>query len=138
MISLGTSSRLDSANIMFITFKHIPKYVVSRYRRKNIIKDLAIQRAKILYSLAVTEVRGGNYERARRYVDIALRIIEKANVRKPLFLRRGACKHCHIPLIPGLTCRVRIRSNRKYIIVTKTCLLCGWVRRIPCIRKVRK
>lgn len=112
--------------------------MISKYRRKSAIKDLAIQRTRILYNLAVSEVRKKAYDRARRYISIALRLIEKANIRKPLFMRRNICKHCCIPLIPGLTCRVRIRSNRKYIMVTKTCLLCGWVRRIPCERKVGK
>jgi len=111
--------------------------VVGKYRKKS-IKDLAIQRAKILYGLAIDEAKKGGHDRARRYVNLALRLIEKANARKPMFLRRGICKNCHVPLIPGLTCRVRLRGNRKYIIVTKTCLLCGWVRRIPCKRKAEK
>ncbi len=111
--------------------------MVGKYRKKS-IKDLAIQRARILYSLAISEAGRGGYDRARRYIDIALRLIEKANARKPIFLRRGICKNCHIPLIPGLTCRVRLRGDRKHIIVTKTCLLCGWVRRIPCRRKAKK
>ncbi len=111
--------------------------MVGKYRKKN-IKDLALQRARILYGLAVTEVRRGMYGRARRYISLALRLIEKANARKPIFLRRGTCKNCYVPLIPGLTCRIRLRGNKKYIIVTKTCLLCGWVRRIPCKRKAEK
>ena len=111
--------------------------MVGKYSKKN-IRDLAVQRARILYDLAVTEARKGSYERARRYITLALRLIEKANARKPVFLRRGTCKNCHAPLIPGLTCRVRLRGNRKHIIVTKTCLLCGWVRRIPCKRKTEK
>ncbi len=102
---------------------------------RKVIRDLAIQRTRILYGLAVKAAKEGNYERARRYIDIALRIIQKANVKKPIYLRRGICKNCHVPLIPGLTVRIRIRGNRKYVIITKKCLLCGWVSRLPCPRK---
>lgn len=102
---------------------------------RRIIKDLALQRVRKLYTLAVSEVRLGNYDRARRYVEIALNLISKANVRKPMYLRRGICKNCYVPLIPGLTATVRLRGNRKYIIVVRKCLLCGWVSRVPCPRK---
>ena len=102
---------------------------------RRIIKDLALQRVRRLYTLAVNEVRLGNYDRARRYVEIALNLISKANVRKPMYLRRGICKNCYVPLVPGLTATVRLRGNRKYIIVVRKCLLCGWVSRIPCPRK---
>jgi len=102
---------------------------------RRIIKDLALQRVRKLYTLAVNEVRLGNYDRARRYVEIALNLISKANVRKPMYLRRGICKNCYVPLIPGLTATVRLRGNRKYIMVVRKCLLCGWVSRVPCPRK---
>ncbi len=102
---------------------------------RRIIKDLALQRVRKLYTLAVNEVRLGNYDRARRYVEIALNLISKANVRKPTYLRRGICKNCYVPLIPGLTATVRLRGNRKYIMVVRKCLLCGWVSRVPCPRK---
>jgi ribonuclease P protein subunit RPR2 len=99
---------------------------------KKAIKDLAQQRAKILYRLSLSEAREGNISRARHYIEIALTLIRKANANKPMYLRRGICKNCLAPLIPGVTARIRIRHNRKYVIITKTCLLCGWVRRIPC------
>ncbi len=103
--------------------------------RKKLIKDLARQRARILLNEAFNAVKRGEYPLARRYVSLGLKLLRKAGARKPLPYRRMVCKKCLIPLIPGLTCRVRVRRNRKYIIVTKTCLACGWVRRIPCPRK---
>lgn len=102
---------------------------------KKRVRDLAIQRARILYGLAIEEVRAGRFDRARRYVEIALRLIQKANARKPTFLRRGICKNCLVPLVPGLTATVRLKGNRKYVIITRKCLLCGWVSRVPCLRK---
>ncbi len=104
-------------------------------RRRKAIKDLAMQRARILLTEAFNAVRRGEYPLARRYISVGLRLLRKAGVRKPMPYRRLICKRCMLPLIPGLTCRIRIRRNRKYIIVTKTCLECGWVRRIPCPRK---
>ncbi len=102
---------------------------------KKRVRDLAIQRARILYRLAVNEVREGRVELAREYVRLALRLIQKANARKPLFLRRGICRNCLVPLIPGLTATVRLRGNRGYVIITRKCLLCGWVSRLPCRRR---
>ncbi len=102
---------------------------------RKLLKDLALQRVRILYIQAVKEVKRSNFDRARRYIDIALNLISKANIRKPLILRRGICKNCHIPLIPGITCTVRLRGNRKFVIVVRRCLLCGWVSRIPCPRR---
>jgi len=101
----------------------------------RLIKDLALQRVRKLYALAVDEVKKKNFDRARRYINIALKLLAKANVRKPLFIRRGVCKNCLIPLVPGVTASIRLRGNRKYIIVVKRCLLCGWVNRLPCPRR---
>ena len=36
-------------------------------------------------------------------------------------LRRGFCKNCYAPLIPGLTCKIRIKKGVK----TVTCNLCN-------------
>ncbi len=66
-----------------------------------------------------------------------MKVVSKANVRKPKYLRRGICKKCLIPLIPGITARYRIRGLRKYVIISRTCLMCGWVSRLQC-RKVRE
>ncbi len=101
---------------------------------RKLVKDLARQRAVILYREAVKSVKEGRYELARRQVDLALRLLRKVRAKKPLVYRLWVCRNCLIPLIPSVTCRVRVRGNRKYIIVTKTCLLCGWVMRRPCLK----
>ena len=93
------------------------------------LKDLAIQRMKLLYSMAVDMVRKGDFELARRYVDIIVAISLRTRVRPPKNIRRGYCRNCHIPLVPGLTARVRIQSEGKGSRVVVTCLLCGWKRR---------
>lgn len=107
-------------------------------RKRRLIKDLAIQRATILYNTSVKMLKLGLVEVARREIELGLRLLRKARARKPLLYRRYVCKNCLVPLIPGLTARVRIRSNRKQVIITLTCLQCGWVMRKPCVRKKQK
>lgn len=101
---------------------------------KRALKDLALERVRILYSEALLAVREGRLDRARRYVEIALRIVNKVNIRTPKYLRRGICRKCLTPSIPGVTARYRVRGVRKYVIITRTCLICGWVSRLPCRR----
>ncbi|RLG82471.1 MAG: ribonuclease P [Thermoprotei archaeon] len=132
-MALGTSSREDSASIKLNTLNLIPKYVRRGYKKR--VKDLALQRARLLYLNAVREVREGEVDRGRDYVKLALRLLEKANAKKPLYLRRWVCKNCYAPLIPGLTASVRVKGDRKYVIIAKKCLLCGWVSRVRCVRR---
>ena len=104
-------------------------------RKTALMKDLARQRAILLYKYAVEKAEKGKYSLSKRYISLGLELLKKANVRKPMVYRRGVCKNCGVPLIPGVTTRVRIKRNRKEVIITKTCLLCGYVVRIPCRRK---
>ncbi len=105
-----------------------------RRKFRNAKRDLAYQRALILYGEAVKALKKGMTDLSRRYITLGLRLLSKADVRKPVKYRRWVCKNCLVPLVPGLSCRVRIRRNRKQIIVTKTCLHCGYVVRTPCPR----
>jgi ribonuclease P protein subunit RPR2 len=96
---------------------------------KEVLKDLALQRMKYLYRLAVEESRRGRYDLARRYVELVIKYSHKAHVKPPKYIRRGYCRRCKVPLIPGLTARVRIQSEGRGSRVVVTCLLCGWRRR---------
>ncbi|HDJ51455.1 MAG TPA: ribonuclease P [Thermoprotei archaeon] len=111
-----------------------PRWMMPR-GRTAVLKDLARQRSLILYREAVEAVRRGEKDLARRYVELGLGILRRADAKKPMEYKRGICPNCKLPLIPGLTARVRIRRNRKEVIITKTCLICGYVVRIPCRRK---
>lgn len=106
-----------------------------RKRGRDVVRDIAKQRAKLLYSLAVENVREGKIERARSYVELGMRILMKVRVRKPVYYRRWVCENCHVPLIPGLTATIRIRGTRGYILITRRCLLCGWINRIAANRR---
>ena len=78
------------------------------------------------FSMAFNEARE-NPERARRYVLLAKRTAQKTNIRINPELNRRYCKRCLIPLLPGVTARVRIHNSR----IVLTCLSCGSVRRFP-------
>lgn len=93
------------------------------------MRDLALQRIKYLYSLAVEEARRARFMLARRYVELIIRYSHKARVKPPKYIRRGYCRRCRVPLIPGLTSRVRVRSRAGSSRVVVTCLQCGWMRR---------
>jgi len=99
--------------------------------RKGRLREITLERARKLYRLAIKAVKDGDIEGSRNYVGLALRLVEKANIRNPKWLRRGVCRRCHVPLVPGLTSRVRLRPGRKYVTVVVTCLVCGWIHRYP-------
>ena len=101
----------------------------------RVMKDIAVQRALLLYKLAVDLAREGRYSLSRRYIDLGLKLLRKVNAKKPFVYRRWVCGGCLIPLIPGITATVRIRGNRKQVIIVKRCLLCGRVMRTPCLRE---
>lgn len=110
--------------------------LVRRARRRDVPRDIARERCALLYRLAVEEAMKGDLGRARRYVELGLRLLQKYRLRKPVYYRRWVCKNCHAPLIPGLTTLVRVRSTRTHVIIVKRCSVCGWINRTP-LRKKR-
>ncbi|MCX8184715.1 MAG: RNAse P, Rpr2/Rpp21 subunit [Sulfolobales archaeon] len=98
-------------------------------------RDIARQRSLILHSLAIQCVERGNIDRARSYIEEGLKILQKNRARKPAYYRRWICKKCRVPLVPGLTVRVRIRSTHSYLVIVKKCLICGWINRTAVSRK---
>lgn len=102
---------------------------MSKSRKSLLMKDIARQRARILFKLAVEKARSGDYELARRYVYIAFRIAQKARLKFSRIYKRKYCRKCFIPLIPGVTLSIRIKSEGRGSRVVYRCLLCGWTRR---------
>lgn len=96
---------------------------------RGVLRDLALQRITHLYELALLETKRGRLDLAKRYVELIIRLSRKAQVRPLKYIRRGYCRRCRIPLIPGLTSRIRVRSEGKGSRVVVTCLQCGWRRR---------
>ena len=98
---------------------------------KKMIRDLALQRMKLLYRYALNEVRRNNIKLARRYIYLIKRIAAKTRVKVPKRIKRSICKNCQVPLIPGITSRVRLQSEGKGSRIVITCLVCGWIHRYP-------
>ncbi|MEM0247008.1 MAG: ribonuclease P protein component 4 [Desulfurococcaceae archaeon] len=98
-------------------------------KEKGMLKTIARERVSLLLDMAFRRVREGDIDLARKYVEIALRVASKARLRLPRTLKRSYCRNCFVPLIPGLTLSVRIKSSGKESRVVYRCLLCGWIRR---------
>ncbi|MEM0003771.1 MAG: ribonuclease P protein component 4 [Desulfurococcaceae archaeon] len=98
-------------------------------KRETLMRNIAHERIILLLNMAFERARKGDFDLARRYVEIALRIAGKAKIKIPVKYKRNYCRKCLIPLIPGLTLRIRIHSEGKGSRVVYRCLLCGWTRR---------
>ncbi len=96
---------------------------------RDVLRDIAKERMTILYDMALKAVRRGDKDLARRYVELVVDIAGKSRTRPPKSIRRGYCRRCYIPLIPGLTARYRIVSEGRGSRLVVTCLECGWRRR---------
>ncbi|MFX0107099.1 MAG: ribonuclease P protein component 4 [Candidatus Hodarchaeota archaeon] len=90
-------------------------------------KRLAKARLEILWEQA-TRIARKDPSGAKRQIQIARRVAQKARLKIPPHMRRRLCKQCDAVLIPGENCRVRMRHNRSRHL-TVTCLDCGAVRR---------
>ncbi|TFF92113.1 ribonuclease P [Candidatus Thorarchaeota archaeon] len=93
-------------------------------RRK---RQIAEERIRLLWAQA-QEVAASDPKRARSLMQTAKRIAQKVRMRLPREMRRRICKNCETILVPGRTCRVRVRGNRMRHL-TVTCLECGVVHR---------
>ncbi len=93
-------------------------------REKSLEKKIARERIEFLLEKA-HEVKGKDYELARRYVELAVKIAKKYRIRlgkrKTMF-----CKKC---LYPYRGDRFRVRVHKSRVIIT--CLNCGYERRVP-------
>ena len=98
-------------------------------------RRIAKQRIQTLFTLA-RETSHDDPLLAQRYVDIARKIAMAAKIRLPTEYRRMVCRHCKSFILPGVSCRVRIKQRREPHVVI-TCLKCGKHMRIPLKRKKR-
>ena len=99
------------------------------------VRDLAIQRMRILFALGIEAARRGEYELCRRYGELIKRIAMKVRVRIPRKIKRWICKRCNAIMIPGITARVRVRNEGKTLRIVTRCLVCGWIHRYEFIKR---
>ena len=96
-----------------------------RYVGKRDAKDIARERIERLFELAERDALAGSQERARRYVELALRMGERHKVRAGH--KRTYCPSCHAFFTPPKNLRVRTHQGR----VSMACLECGHIIRYP-------
>lgn len=108
-------------------------------RRRRVVKNserIALRHIHTLFYLARKTVHE-NPELAQRYVDVARRVAMATRVKLPKEYRRQVCRHCKSFILPGVNCRVRLKSRREPHVVV-TCLNCGRRMRISLRNKDRK
>ncbi len=84
-----------------------------------------MERIKILLQLADQRMRENEEDLAKRYVNLALLISKKYNVRIPRDMKYRICKKCKLFIVPGKNARVRLKKGKVVI----TCLNCGYKKR---------
>jgi ribonuclease P protein subunit RPR2 len=96
-------------------------------------RQIARRRIHTLFDLA-REIIHDDPGLAQHYVDTARKIAMATRVRIPDEYRRQVCKHCKGFMVPGVTCRVRLKQKRQPHVVI-TCLRCGGQTRIPLAKR---
>lgn len=107
---------------------------IARKKNKKEQQDIAMERIKILFSLADNAALEGEMELADSYVEQARRIGMKFNVRIPRGYKRKFCKYCYNYLMPGKTSRSRINSREKRVEVE--CFQCRRKMFFPYVREI--
>lgn len=92
---------------------------------KNAVVGIGEERISILAGLSEDALADGREDLARRYVTLATRIERKTKAKIPAEFRY--CKGCMIPLVPGVSCMVRLTGGK----IVSTCLHCGRLKRMP-------
>ncbi|MDR2698470.1 MAG: ribonuclease P protein component 4 [Candidatus Methanoplasma sp.] len=92
---------------------------------KNAAVNIGEERISILTELSKDALRNGREDLARRYVSLAGSIGRKTRTKMPAGFRY--CKGCMTPLVPGLSCTVRLTGGKT---VTR-CGICGSLKRVP-------
>ncbi|MGA1822537.1 MAG: ribonuclease P protein component 4 [Thermoplasmatota archaeon] len=98
-----------------------------RGKKSRLQLEVASDRIRTLYDLAVSRARSGDLILARRYTLLARKIGMRYTVRIPAHLKMITCRSCFVPMIPDVTSRTRIRNGR----IITTCLECGRIMRHP-------
>lgn len=93
-------------------------------KKDPIVREIAIQRIGTLFEMAKerTEVADKrSKELAKRYVKLAKSLSTHYKVKLPPKVKNAICKKCANVLIPGLNCKVRLASSKKYVVYACEC-----------------
>ncbi|MCE4607597.1 MAG: hypothetical protein F7B61_01380 [Caldisphaeraceae archaeon] len=103
----------------------------SELRKKARLNDLVVQRMERLFNISKEKVKEGDIEYSRRISELIFRLSLRNKIKIPRAIKRSICKNCHVALVPGFTCTIRLRSQGKVSYLVIKCKECGWVKRIP-------
>jgi ribonuclease P protein subunit RPR2 len=103
---------------------------------RSTAKQIARHRIQVLFQKAKSVYRD-NPQLSRRYITTARKIAMAARIAFPTVYKRQICKNCHVLLVQGDNCRVRIRQRREPHVVV-TCFNCGFQTRIPLREKEKQ
>ena len=92
---------------------------------KNAVASIGTERISILTELSKNALADGRSDLAKRYVYLARAIGRKTRTKMPEDFRY--CKKCLMPLVPGVSCTVRLTTGK----VVTTCHSCGGLKRMP-------
>jgi ribonuclease P protein subunit RPR2 len=87
-------------------------------------REIAEERIRILFEQAEDKL-GEEPVLSKRYLELARRIGERAQVSIPEELRRKFCSNCNLYFKPGNNCKVSFNTEEKF--VEYTCGECGEV-----------
>ena len=102
-----------------------------RHANRRALERLVRARIRILYEAALEAARRGDLDYSARLGGLIRELSTYTRVRIPRDVKKGLCKHCSAPLIPGLTARVRLVSQGGFSYKVIRCLRCGWIHRYP-------
>ena len=107
------------------------KRPLQRRRRQGKYRSLVASEEARLYEIARFMAKKGMIKEASMVCSLIEEIARTTQVRPSRGVKRGICKRCKVPLIPGLTSRVRLRSQGGLSYIIVRCLVCGWIHRYP-------
>jgi len=101
---------------------------------KAYMKEIGTERVKNLFELAEHEF-ADNPMRSRRYIDLAVRIAMRYNIRITKY-KKHFCSKCHTYMIPAKS--ATIRAHKKYKAMTRKCHKCGNTDKHPYIKEQKE
>ncbi|XP_030760139.1 ribonuclease P protein subunit rpr2-like [Sitophilus oryzae] len=93
----------------------------------------SFQRMNYLYQIcnAMATQSKASHRASVQYSNLMINISKKAVQRLDVEIKRTICKGCRSLLLPGITCKVRIKKKK----LLHHCLLCSTTKVFPCKNK---
>ena len=97
-------------------------------------KKIAQERIEKLFDFAKEEAKNENFEKTKRYIELARKIAMSHNISLSKY-KRKFCKNCNT-FFNSKTLKVRNQKNK--MITTHVCKFCGNIQRYPYVKEKLK